>query len=90
MTGTNERIADEITKNGDELGVCGTNHHIRGLGMSETERQFRAKGWTRTAASMFRWENEKYGILHLDPSHRDELMDVWLCGFVAGKEAGDE
>lgn len=85
-----ERMTDGITKNDDELSVSDTSHHIRGLGMSESERQFRAKGWTRTAESMFRWENEKYGTLCLDPSHRDELMDAWLCGFAAGKEAGDE
>ena len=90
MTDTNERMTEDITKNGAEQSVCDTKHHIREPGMTETERQFRMKGWTRTVASMFRWESEKYGILHLDPSYREELMDAWLCGFVAGKEVGDE
>lgn len=90
MTDTNERMTEEITKNGDEHSVCDTKHHIREPEMTEAERQFRMKGWTRTAPSEFRWESEKYGILHLDPSYREELMDAWLCGFVAGKEACDE
>lgn len=58
--------------------------------MTETERQFRDKGWTRAAASLYIWKHERYGTMILDPSHRDEMMDAWLCGFAAGKEAGDE
>jgi len=54
--------------------------------MSETERQFREHGWTRTASCMFRWEHETHGVLYLDPDTREELMDMWITGFVAGKE----
>ena len=55
--------------------------------MSETERQFREKGWTREASDMYRWNHDKYGVMFLPPDYRDELMDAWLTGFMHGKES---
>lgn len=55
--------------------------------MSETERQFREKGWTREASDMYRWNHDKYGVMFLPPNYREELMDAWLTGFMHGKES---
>lgn len=85
-----ERMTDGITKNGDELSVSDTKHHTRGLRMSETERQFRAAGWSPTESLTYKWTHPDYASVFLPPETRDDLMDMWLTGLVAGKEAGDE
>lgn len=55
--------------------------------MTETERQFRAAGWSWRAESMYKWEHSKYGTIWLDTDIREPLMEMWLTGFVAGKES---
>ena len=57
------------------------------MSMSETERQFREKGWSRNAPDMYRWKHKKYGTMYLIPEIREQLMDAWLTGFMHGKES---
>lgn len=57
--------------------------------MSETERQFREHGWTRNKSDSYRWDHPKYTSVWLRPETPEELMDMWITGFVAGKEASD-
>lgn len=57
--------------------------------MSEAERQFREKGWTRNASDMWKWNHPLHGTLFITPDNKDVEMDLWLSGYSAGKEGGE-
>ena len=54
--------------------------------MSETERQFKSIGWTQNPGDWNKWTHRLHGSQYFDPKLTDELMDMWITGFVAGKE----
>ena len=56
------------------------------IAMSETERQFKSIGWTQNPGDWNKWTHRLHGSQYFDPKLTDELMDMWITGFVAGKE----
>lgn len=55
--------------------------------MTEAERQFREAGWYQKPSNDWKWYHAEYGVLVFKLDIQEHMMDMWLTGFVAGKES---